>query len=189
MFYDFIYLLNYRFLLEETVEVTVDGLDIAVKMKRIFICGAHSTGKSTLVQQIAKRIPIHVESEVARKIIEDLKLKREDFDPRVNPARFEELQEMIIEAQSELEKQNALLGRSYISDRGPDPLIYAEMYLGKNKLSRLLSLPTTHECIDRFVTTLFFRSNSVVHRLTLGEQRVQLYTWYWRYDSGPPIPN
>ena len=131
------------------------------KMQRVFVCGAHSTGKSTLVQEVSKRIPhIHVESEVARRIIRDLKLSREDFDPQTNPRKFEELQERIIEAQCVLERRNALLGRSYIADRGPDPLIYATLYLGWESTQRLLRLPTTLECLDRLASNFSFNITS-----------------------------
>ena len=63
------------------------------KMLRVFICGAHSVGKTTLVDEVGKELPnIHKQAEVARKVIKDLNLRREDFDPRINPAKFEELQ-------------------------------------------------------------------------------------------------
>ena len=62
-------------------------------MLRVFICGAHSVGKTTLVDEVGKELPnIHKQAEVARKVIKDLNLRREDFDPRINPAKFEELQ-------------------------------------------------------------------------------------------------
>ena len=120
------------------------------KMLRVFICGAHSVGKTTLVDEVGKELPnIHKQAEVARKVIKDLNLRREDFDPRINPAKFEELQIKILEAQCEAEKRNSRVGRSYIADRGIDPLVYALVYLGKDSMKRLLNLPSSQECINR----------------------------------------
>ena len=118
-------------------------------MLRVFICGAHSTGKTTLVNEVGKELNIHVEAEVARKVIKDLNLRREDFDPKNNPTKFEELQEKILEAQCAAERRNLKNGTSYIADRGIDPLIYALVYLGEESMQRLLNLPSSKECINR----------------------------------------
>ena len=118
-------------------------------MIRVFVCGAHSVGKTTLVNAVGEELNIHVEAEVARKVIADLNLRREDFDPLVNPAKFEELQEKILEAQCTVEKRNSSNGRSYIADRGIDPLVYSTVYLGEESTRKLLNLPSTRECINR----------------------------------------
>ena len=118
-------------------------------MLRVFICGAHSVGKTTLVDEVGKEVNLHVEAEVARKVIKDLNLRREDFDPKINPAKFEELQEKILEAQCEVERRNLCNGTSYIADRGIDPLVYALVYLGEDSMKRLLNLPSCKECVDR----------------------------------------
>lgn len=118
-------------------------------MIRVFICGAHSTGKTTLVNEVGKELDLHVEAEVARKVIKDLNLRLEDFDPKVKPRKFEELQEKILEAQCEVEGRNARSGTSYIADRGIDPIVYALLYLGRESMARLLNLPSCKECIDR----------------------------------------
>lgn len=118
-------------------------------MLRVFICGAHSVGKTTLVDEIGKEVNLHVEAEVARKVIKDLNLQREDFDPKINPAKFEELQEKILEAQCMVEGRNSKDGTSYIADRGIDPLVYALVYLGEDSMKRLLNLPSCKECINR----------------------------------------
>lgn len=118
-------------------------------MLRVFICGAHSVGKTTLVNEVGKRLNLHVEAEVARKVITDLNLRREDFDPKTNPSKFEELQERILEAQCKVEEQHSRSGTPYIADRGIDPLVYSLMYLGENSMKRLLSLPSSQECLSR----------------------------------------
>lgn len=118
-------------------------------MLRVFICGAHSTGKTTLVNAVGKELNLQVEAEVARKVIKDLNLRREDFDPMTNPSKFEELQERILEAQCKVEERNLGNGTPYIADRGIDPVVYALLYLGDGSMKRLLNLPSTKECIDR----------------------------------------
>ena len=118
-------------------------------MLRVFVCGAHSVGKTTLVNAVGKELNLHVEAEVARKVIKDLNLQREDFDPKFNPSKFEELQEKILEAQCKVEERNSRNGTPYIADRGIDPVVYSQLYLGEGSMKRLLNLPSTKECINR----------------------------------------
>lgn len=129
--------------------VILQLLHFLFTMLRVFICGAHSVGKTTLVNEVGKQLNLHVEAEVARKVITDLNLRREDFDPKTNPSKFEELQERILEAQCKVEEKHSRSGTPYIADRGIDPLVYSLMYLGENSMKRLLSLPSSQECISR----------------------------------------
>lgn len=124
---------------------------VVTKMFRAFICGAHSVGKTTLVDEVGKETGLHVEREVARKVIQELNLQREDFDPKIHPEKFEELQFRIVEAQCEVERRNVALDRPYIADRGIDPIVYSIVYLGETATTRLLDLPSTKECIERWV--------------------------------------
>lgn len=119
-------------------------------MLRVFVCGAHSVGKTTLVNEVGRQLNLHVEAEVARKVIKDLNLRREDFDPNTNPSKFEELQERILEAQCKVEENNSKNGTPYIADRGIDPIVYSLLYLGEDSMKRLLSLPSSKECINRW---------------------------------------
>lgn len=118
-------------------------------MLRVFVCGAHSVGKTTLVNNVGKELNLHVQAEVARNVINDLNLRREDFDPKINPTKFEELQERILEAQCKVEECNSRNGTPYIADRGIDPLVYSLVYLGEESMKRLLNLPSAKKCIDR----------------------------------------
>ena len=118
-------------------------------MLRVFVCGAHSVGKTTLVNAVGKELNLRVETEVARKVIKDLNLRREDFDPKTNPSQFEELQERILEAQCKMEEHNSRNGTPYIADRGIDPVVYSLLYLGEGSMKKLLNLPWTEECINR----------------------------------------
>ena len=116
----------------------------------VFVCGAHSTGKSTLLEDLSTNETFLLyEKEVARKIIRDLKWKREDFLPSHNPANFEKLQVEIIRAQHTIDRRNTADGKSYMSDRTIDPIIYAKMYLDEEAAQRILQLAETRELIQR----------------------------------------
>lgn len=116
---------------------------------RIFLCGAHSVGKTTLAKEIVKDRNFHMMTEIARKIIQDKGMKREDFEPKTHPQIFLDLQRQIIEAQAMREKENDNQGLNYVSDRGIDPVVYASMYVGEEDGERLLELPETKEIIRR----------------------------------------
>ncbi|XP_001635923.2 uncharacterized protein LOC5515746 [Nematostella vectensis] len=131
-------------------------MDTDQPLLRIFICGSHSVGKTTLVKLLARQTQIHDEAEVARRVIHNLGLHRDDFDPEKNPKRFLKLQEEIIREQSRTEQRNSECCRSYIADRGIDPVVYAAEYLGEKEADYLLSLAETQESIARYQTSLVF---------------------------------
>ncbi|XP_019625578.1 PREDICTED: uncharacterized protein LOC109470921 [Branchiostoma belcheri] len=124
---------------------------------RVFLCGAQSTGKTTLLNDLTTEVPkIHGEPEVARRVIQGLGLTREDFDYKKNPKGFEDLQLKILDAQCETERTNAAAGRDYIADRGIDPVVYAHVCLGENAKQRLLETQQAKECIERYKKSLVF---------------------------------
>lgn len=45
-------------------------------------------------------------------------------------------------------------GEPFISDRGPDPLVYVYQRMGQEGLDRLLSKPATMECLQRYRESL-----------------------------------
>ncbi|XP_031565696.1 uncharacterized protein LOC116300872 [Actinia tenebrosa] len=123
---------------------------------RIFLCGAHSVGKTTLAKEIVKETNVYMMTEIARKIIRDKGMKREDFEPKSHPEKFFELQRLIIEAQAKKERENDEVGLNYVSDRGIDPVVYASLYIGKEAADRLLRLSETKEIIRRYQSSLVF---------------------------------
>ncbi|XP_035673971.1 uncharacterized protein LOC118414202 [Branchiostoma floridae] len=123
---------------------------------RVFLCGAHSTGKTTLLNDLSQAVRIHGEPEVARKVIQDMGLTREDLDYRKNPRAFEDLQLKILDAQCATERRNAEAGRDYIADRGIDPVVYAAVCLGNDAKQRLMGTNQAKECIERYRKSLVF---------------------------------
>ncbi|XP_071941216.1 uncharacterized protein [Antedon mediterranea] len=134
------------------------------RLVRVYLCGAHSTGKTTLLGDVCKELPdIKKESEIARQVLDGMSPedRRTAIDYRNQPEKFEQLQRLILESQCEVDRKNALNEdlEGYIADRGIDPVVYAALYLGDKAKDSLLSLPVTKECIQRFKNSLIF----VVH--------------------------
>ncbi|XP_071943068.1 uncharacterized protein [Antedon mediterranea] len=127
------------------------------RLVRVYLCGAHSTGKTTLLGDVCKELPeIKKEAEIARQVLEGMSLedRRTAIDFRNQPEKCEKFLRLVLESQCEVDRKNALnedLIEGYIADRaGIDPLVYAASYLGDKVKDSLLSLPVTQECIKRY---------------------------------------
>lgn len=129
---------------------------------RIFICGAHSTGKTTLFQNLLEDDSIargnngtgrllYGQTEVARPVIQRMGLLREQFvDFHRHPRVFEFVQHEISREQSRVEAENDVKQRNTLYDRGIDPVVYSWMYLGEEARDRLLNEPFLQESIQRY---------------------------------------
>jgi nicotinamide riboside kinase len=100
-------------------------------MKRIYLCGAHSTGKTTLGKQIAQRKGYRFIPEAARRIIEKHNINFADF--ATNAEAADDFQrELAHEHRTEHRLQ--IVGSldqdisGVVFDRGPDNLVYASLY-------------------------------------------------------------
>ena len=79
---------------------------------KIFICGPHSTGKTTLLNDVIPYFKnIKVVDEVAREIIRQFGWKRDDFLPNKNPETFFKLNAEIIKEQIRQDLLNSQEGR------------------------------------------------------------------------------
>ena len=78
-------------------------MEFSSKPIRVFFCGAHSTGKTTLLNDVCKIVDIHPVAEVARQVIRE-KFTKDDLDWRNHPQRFEKVQLEILRKQSEVEE-------------------------------------------------------------------------------------
>ena len=117
------------------------------------LCGAHSVGKTTLLKRLLDEPGLEgfrPESELARRVIEEKKLQRADFDHKEHPVVFETLQADILKKQNEVEEKNTQKGDPYLMDRGLDPVVYARCYLGDEAYKRLLDMPCTKEILQRY---------------------------------------
>lgn len=79
---------------------------------RIYICGPHSTGKTTLLNDLKPHLGnIKIVDEVARGIIKKHGWARDDFIPQKHPDVFQQLNEEILAAQIEKERSYSALGQ------------------------------------------------------------------------------
>ena len=119
----------------------------------IILCGASSIGKSTLAQEWCKK---HVEyapiDEVARDIMKSSSLTRDDLTASIQTDKrvFLGLQLQIMEEQNRRESE--LAGRAFISDRGPDPIVYAALHADQTSADRLCAHAAAAACFQRYRT-------------------------------------
>jgi nicotinamide riboside kinase len=91
-----------------------------VQPLRIYVCGAHSTGKTTLARHIAKELGLPLINEVARQVIAEMELSFETL--RVDVVRAGEYQREVFKRQMEVEERYP---GGFVSDRTFDNLAYA----------------------------------------------------------------
>lgn len=81
---------------------------------------------------------------------------RDEWDHEKHPDTFELLQEMILKRLLEFANNSVSAGTDYVCERGVDPLVYAETYLGEEARRRLQGLPFVQEFISRLRDSLVF---------------------------------
>ena len=103
--------------------------------RRVILCGASSVGKTTLVNHILTRCPhFHQIGEVARTVMAELQINQKMLIESLETDRklFLSLQLPILQRQHEEESALNAVGKYFISDRGPDALLYCEFFGDKN---------------------------------------------------------
>ncbi|EAT77663.1 hypothetical protein HBI56_195500 [Parastagonospora nodorum] len=119
-------------------------------MKNVYIIGAQSTGKTTLVNAVECKLEETAKNdgwqrpfiirEVARTVLKDKYFSREDISE--SPKRALQLQEHILAAQLRAETAATALNASnwYICDRsGLDPIVYARYFVGEDAAAAMLT--------------------------------------------------
>jgi cytidylate kinase len=91
-----------------------------VQPLRVYVCGAHSTGKTTLARHLAKELGLPLINEVARQVIAEMELSFETL--RVDVNRAGEYQREVFKRQMEVEERYP---NGFVSDRTFDNLAYA----------------------------------------------------------------
>ena len=121
---------------------------------RIILCGASSVGKTTVATQWCKEHSqfYHIQ-EVARDVMKKHNLTRGDMEQSLNndPKKevFLNLQWLILRAQNQHEL-NISPGTPYISDRGPDPIVYARVYGDADAGKNLAESSEGRKCLERY---------------------------------------
>jgi nicotinamide riboside kinase len=129
-------------------------------MKNIYIIGAQSTGKTTLVnafeadlKETANENSSHrprIIREIARTVLKEKHFSREDI--ATLSIRTLQLQQYILQAQFDAETTACPVNSStwYISDRsGLDPIAYAKCYAGEDAAAEMLASEVWRELEDR----------------------------------------
>ena len=118
---------------------------------RIVLCGASSVGKTTTANDWLRKHPEykHIE-EVARDVMREHSITREDMKASLetkDKTLFLQLQCHIIEEQN---SQELRVKGPFISDRGPDPLVFAHHYVGEEAAKQLAQNPAAKACLQRY---------------------------------------
>ncbi|KAK7910583.1 hypothetical protein PG985_013064 [Apiospora marii] len=147
----------------------------------IYIIGAQSTGKSTLVDALEAHFrqdssssslpkPIVIR-EVARAVLREHHYTAQDI--RDSPTRALELQRLILAAQADAERKAAIVSDStkshpwLISDRSAiDPVVYAWQYVGPEAARALIGSANWQDMRDRMAASLVVVCEAGVDWLT-----------------------
>ncbi|KAK3090691.1 hypothetical protein FSP39_013763 [Pinctada imbricata] len=128
-----------------------------MEIKKIYISGAHSTGKTTLINDLKPYVNhLSFEEEIARDIIKQYKWERNDFLPSEKPRNFEKLNTEILRAQISLANNYEESQRDFLCDRCMDPLAYAKVYLDDESVQRMLGIPGINEWFQKLKSALIF---------------------------------
>ena len=134
----------------------------------IYIVGAQSTGKTTLVKALQNyfygdqqqpsstltAVP-QVITEVARTVLVEYGYTAHDITS--SPSRALSLQKLILKAQVDAERAGLRLGTWIISDRsGVDPVVYAQKYVNEDAARDLAFSPEALELSERMKSSLVF---------------------------------
>ena len=121
------------------------------KYNHILLCGASSVGKTTLANDwcLKHKEYQHIQ-EIARDIMTRDGITRENLETSLKGDKkvFLDLQHSIIKEQNirEIEFES----QPFISDRGPDPLVYVQCYVGQSELDHLSRCEATQACFNRY---------------------------------------
>ncbi|RBR16983.1 hypothetical protein FVER53590_05747 [Fusarium verticillioides] len=129
----------------------------------IYIIGPQSTGKTTLVNELQADLEHglvdssidkpEIVSEVARSVLAKHRYSAEDI--LTSKFRCLELQQLILQAQAEAEKEALKTSSWFISDRsGFDPLVYAKRYASPGAEQELQQLEAWKQVKARMETSL-----------------------------------
>lgn len=125
----------------------------------IILSGASSVGKTTFSNDWCKQHPEYRQvQEIARQIMKDKSLTRADLKSFLTSdnGRFLEFQSNIFVGQNLRESELVGENNPFITDRGPDPLVFVEQHIGHDSALKLAELPAAKECLQRY------RSNNCV---------------------------
>lgn len=119
----------------------------------IVLSGASSVGKTTLLEDWCRK---HTEyrqvKEIARGIMKDRSITRRDLEHYLKNdlQEFWNFQHAIFEEQNHQEYDMIQHNCSFIADRGPDPLVFAEQNIDHASAVKLADSHAAKKCLDRY---------------------------------------
>ena len=120
----------------------------------IILSGASSVGKTTFSNDWCKQHPEYRQvKEIARQIMRDKSLTRADLKSFLSSdgnGKFLEFQSDIFVGQNLQESELVKANHPFISDRGPDPLVFVEQHIDHDSALKLAELPAAKECLQRY---------------------------------------
>ena len=125
---------------------------------KIVLCGASSVGKSTLAKDWLEKHGEYASiSEVARDVMRQHSLTREDLIASLGTPEmttFLHLQSLILEEQNRQESALEDQQQPFISDRGPDPIVYVCLKKSPDAANELARTPAAISCLERYRNSL-----------------------------------
>lgn len=124
----------------------------------MILCGASSVGKSTLAQLWCHKHPEynHIR-EIARDIMNKNSIDRRHLEQSLSSKHktvFLQLQHDIMDEQNRREADLLSKQLPFISDRGPDPYVYIDMYCTHKEVQEFSSRPSFVHCLERYRSKL-----------------------------------
>lgn len=134
-------------------KVTIERRNVCINL-----CGAHSTGKTHLINQLREDLepdPVSGTArfsfivEIARGIMSERSWNRDTLS--AHPSVLRKLQTLILMKQNDVESNAIRLGHSFVSDRGLDPLAYLLFYCHKGEFHDACNLPCVKSMVKRCI--------------------------------------
>jgi nicotinamide riboside kinase len=122
---------------------------VGLSTLRIYVCGAHSTGKTTLARHISDYTGLPLLNEVARQVMAEREMTFEQV--RADLRAVNDYQRAVFARQLEVE---ASAKGGFVSDRAFDNLAYAARH--SDVLPELLSAPSINDYFERVRNSLVF---------------------------------
>jgi nicotinamide riboside kinase len=116
---------------------------------RIYVCGAHSTGKTTLARHIAKSTGLPLLNEVARQVMAEREMTFEQVRADIGAVNAYQRDVFIRQVENETNAEGG-----FVSDRAFDNLAYAGRH--SEILPELLNDPAMATYFDRVRSSLVF---------------------------------